>query len=199
MRYRRGGAGYSLVEVLLALALLGMLTTFAAPAFGDALARARAMAAAREMASEMARLRAEAIAKHHRVALRFVPVSGRLVFTPYADGDGDGVGAADIAAGIDPPLGPGRDLPTRFEGADFGLLDQAIPGIPPSGAPLVPGSDPVRFGASDIVTFTPQGTASSGTLYVSDGRDTVFAVVLYGRTGRIRTWRFDRGAWRWLQ
>jgi hypothetical protein len=57
----------------------------------------------------------------------------------------------------------------------------------------------VRFGVSDIVTFTPQGTASSGTLYVSDGRDTVFAVVLYGRTGRIRTWRFDRGAWRWRQ
>lgn len=199
MRDRRGGAGHSLVEVLLALALLGMLTTFAAPAFGDALARARAMAAAREMAGEMARLRAEAIATHRRVALRFVPVGARIVFTPYADGDGDGVGAADIAAGVDPPIGQERDLPTLFEGADFGLLDQAIPGIPPSGTPLVPGSDPVRFGASDIVTFTPQGTATSGTLYVSDGRDTVFAVVLYGRTGRIRTWRFDRGAWRWRQ
>jgi hypothetical protein len=55
----------------------------------------------------------------------------------------------------------------------------------------------VRFGASDIITFTPIGTASSGTLYVTDGHDTVYAVVLYGRTGRIRSFRYDRalGAW----
>lgn len=199
MRRRRDGEGYSLAEILLVLALLGMLLAFAAPAFGDALARARAQAAAREMASEMARLRGAAIAEHRRVALRFVRGAGGLAFGTYADGDGDGVGAADIAAGVDPPLGPVRDLKSRFEGADFGLLDQAIPGIPPSGAPLAPGSDPVRFGVSDIVTFTPQGTATSGTLYISDGRDTVFAVVLYGRTGRIRTWRFDRPGWRWRQ
>jgi prepilin-type N-terminal cleavage/methylation domain-containing protein len=195
----RGGEGFSLPEVLLALALLGLLITFAAPAFGDALARARAMAAAREMAGEMARLRGEAVAERRRVALRFVTVAGRIVFGTYADGDGDGVLSADIAAGIDPPIGPVRDLPGRFEGADFGFLDQAIPGIPPSGAPLLPGSDPVRFGGADIVTFTPWGTATSGTLYVTDGRDTVFAVVLYGRTGRIRTWRFDRSPWRWRQ
>ena len=199
MRHRRDGEGYSLAEVLLVLALLGMFVPFAAPAFGDALARARAQAAAREMASEMARLRGEAIAEHRRVALRFVRGGGGVSFRTYADGDGDGVGAADIAAGVDPPLGPARDLPSRFEGVDFGLLDQAIPGIPPSGTPLLPGSDPVRFGVGDIVTFTPQGTATSGTLYIGDGRDTVFAVVLYGRTGRIRTWRFDRTAWRWRQ
>ena len=199
MRHRRDGEGYSLAEVLLVLALLGMFVAFGAPAFGDALARARAQAAAREMASEMARLRGEAIAQHRRVALRFARGAGGFSFGTYADGDNDGVGAADIAAGVDTPLGPTRDLPTRFEGVDFGLLDQAIPGIPPSGTPLLPGSDPVRFGTADIVTFTPQGTATSGTLYISDGRDTIFAVVLYGRTGRIRTWRFDRTAWRWRQ
>ena len=29
--------------------------------------------------------------------------------------------------------------------------------------------------------------------------DSVYAVVLYGHTGRIRTWRFDRDLWRWTR
>jgi hypothetical protein len=149
------------------------------------------------MISTMARLRGEAIAGHHVVGLRIVSAGGGRRYTLYADGDGDGLLTADIVAGIDPPLGPALDLPSRYEGVDFGLLDVAIPAIPPGGAPLLPGSDPVRFGASDIITFTPAGTASSGTLYVSDGRDNVYAVVLYGRTGRIRAWRYDRDAGRW--
>jgi prepilin-type N-terminal cleavage/methylation domain-containing protein len=194
---RRGGEGFSLPELLLALALLGLLITATTPALGAALQRSRAQAAAREMTFTMARLRGEAIAAHHAVGLRIVTAGGTIRFTPYADGDGDGVLTADILAGIDPPLGPARDLPSRYEGVDFGLLDVAVPAIPPGGAPLLPGSDPVRFGASDIITFTPSGTASSGTVYVTDGRDTIFAVVLYGRTGRIRTWRYDRDAARW--
>lgn len=194
---RRGGEGFTLPELLLALALLGFLITATAPALGAALARSRAQAAAREMVFTMARLRGEAIAAHHAVGLRIVATGGARRFTPYADGDGDGILTADIAAGVDPPLGPARDLPSRYEGVDFGLLDAAVPAPPPGGAPLLPGSDPVRFGVSDIITFTPSGTASSGTLYVSDGRDTIYAVVLYGRTGRIRTYRYDRasGAW----
>ena len=74
---------------------------------------------------------------------------------------------------------------------DFNIL------VPPGGAPLAPGADPVRFGRSDIITFSPGGTSSSGTLYVSDGRDTVVAVVLYGGTGRIRIWSYRRERARW--
>ena len=73
----------------------------------------------------------------------------------------------------------------------------SIPEIPPGPGILMPGSDPVRFGRSDIITFTPRGTSSSGTLYVSDRDGTAVAVVLYGGTGRIRIWRFDRDRWLW--
>lgn len=195
----RGGAGFSLVEALLALAILGLFLTVSMPAFGAALSRARVAAAAREMAGEMARLRSEAIASRRSVGLRFSAAGGRREFTVYADGDGDGIRADDIAAGRDPLLMAARDLPSRWEGIDFGLLEAAIPEVPPASGVLAPGSDPVRFGSSDTISFTPWGTASSGTLYISDGRDSVFAVVLYGHTGRIRTWRFDRDLWRWTR
>ncbi len=99
--------------------------------------------------------------------------------------------------GRDPLIGGPRDLPSRYEGVDFGLLDIAIPAIPPRRGTVAPGDDPVRFGRSDTITFTPRGTASSGTLFISDGRSLVVAVVLYGHTGRVRTWRYlrDGGGW----
>jgi len=89
-------------------------------------------------------------------------------------------------------------------------FDRTIPdvklGIPPGGpfpeAPpgtdwLVAGDDPVRFGNSDLVSFTPVGSASSGTLYVTDGKRGLYAVVLFGPTARLRVWRFIPEERRW--
>lgn len=193
----RDEGGFSLVEAALVLMLLGLFVTVSAPLGAQALSRARVVAATAEMGQTFARLRAEAIAEHRRVGLRFRTVAGRTTFAAYADGDGDGVRADDIANGTDPLLEPERDLPSRYEGIDFGLLPVAVPDVPPQSGALPPGTDPIRFGSTDTVTFTPSGTASTGTLFLSDGRDTVMAVVLYGHTGRIRTWRLDRSVGQW--
>jgi Tfp pilus assembly protein FimT len=193
----RGEGGFSLVEAALVLMLLGLLLAVSAPVAAAALSRARVAAAAAEMGQTLARLRALAIAGHRRVGLRFRTVSGRTSFAVYADGDGDGLRSDDIANGTDPRIEGERDLPSRYEGIDFGMLDEAIPDVPPQSGSLPPGSDPIRFGSTDTITFTPYGTASTGTLFVSDGRDTVVAVVLYGRTGRLRTWRLDRSVGQW--
>jgi Tfp pilus assembly protein FimT len=169
----------------------------AAPALFAALSRSRVTTAARELGQEMARLRSEAIVSRRSVAMRLTWSRGRYAYAFFADGDGDGVRSDDIASGRDPLIASGRDLASRYDGVDFGLLDVAIPEVPPGSGVLPPGSDPVRFGRSDIITFTPYGTSSSGTLYVSDGTSAVAAVVLFGGTGRIRTLRFDREIWSW--
>lgn len=171
----------------------------ATPALFASLSRGRVTAAARELAQDMARLRSEAIVSRRDVAMRLTWSSGRYVYAFYADGDGDGVRSDDIAAGRDPLLGATRDLASRYDGVDFGLLEVSIPEVPPGPGTLSSASDPVRFGRSDIITFTPRGTSSSGTLYVSDGTTTVAAVVLFGGTGRIRIWRFDRDRWLWTR
>jgi Tfp pilus assembly protein FimT len=196
---RRGEGGFSLPEATLALAVLGLTIAAALPALSTGLSRARVTAAARHLTSEMARLRSEAITSRRRVAMRLTWSEGRYTYATYADGDGDGVRSNDIASGRDPLLQGPRDLPSQYAGIDFGLLEEAIPMVPPRRGTLAPTSDPVRFGRSDTVTFTPRGTSSSGTLYVSDGHHAVAAVVLYGHTGRIRTWRFDRDGWRWTR
>ncbi|MFQ5877785.1 MAG: Tfp pilus assembly protein FimT/FimU [Acidobacteriota bacterium] len=181
------------------MSIVLLVAAAATPSLLAALSRARVIAAAREMASVMARLRAGAVASGRNLAMRLVPSAGGYAYSIYADGDGDGVRSSDIASGRDPRLAGPRDLRSRYQGAGFGLLDEAIPAVPPQRGVLRPGSDPVRFGRSDIITFTPRGTSSSGSLYISDGTRFVVAVVLYGGTGRIRTWRFDRLLWRWTR
>ncbi|HET8947086.1 MAG TPA: GspH/FimT family pseudopilin [Candidatus Polarisedimenticolia bacterium] len=198
MSHRRGGGGFSLIEASLALAFLGILLVVVVPVSAATLTRARVAAAAMDMAATFARLRAQAIAEHRRVGLRFTTGPGPVSFAVYADGDGDGVRSDDIASGRDPRLEPPRDLASHYDGIDFGVLATSIPEVPPQSGAILPGDDPIRFGSADIVTFTPWGTATGGSVFVSDGHDTVCAVVLYGKTGRLRTFRLDRSANRWV-
>jgi hypothetical protein len=55
----------------------------------------------------------------------------------------------------------------------------------------------VRFGRSDLVSFSPLGSASSGTIYVTDGRNALFAIVQFGPTSRLRVWRYRPLERRW--
>jgi hypothetical protein len=193
----RDEGGFSLTEAALVLFIIGLMAAATTPALLAALSRGRVTTAARELGQELARLRSEAIVSRRNVAMRLTWSRGRYVYAFYADGDGDGVRADDIASGRDPLVGAARDLASRYEGIDFGVLDVPIPEVPPGSGVLPAASDPVRFGRSDIITFTPYGTSSSGTLYVSDGTSAVAAVVVFGGTGRIRTLRFDRELWAW--
>jgi hypothetical protein len=58
-------------------------------------------------------------------------------------------------------------------------------------------SDGIRVGSSRILTLGPDGTATSGTLYLH-GRRGQYAVRVLGATGRTRVLRFDTGTGRWL-
>ena len=54
-----------------------------------------------------------------------------------------------------------------------------------------PFDDPIRIGSTDLLSFGPLGTATSGTLFLTDRHTRLYAVVLYGRTAKIRVWRFS--------
>jgi hypothetical protein len=132
--------------------------------------------------------RAQAARRSARVALRFERQVHDYTYTAYVDGNGNGVLARDIRAGIDRRVTPDESVTQQFPGVRFGLL----PGVTAidSGAPLDDTDDPVQIGAADMVSFSPDGAGSSGTLYIR-GRRRQFAVRVLGATGRIRTLAFD--------
>lgn len=117
----------------------------------------------------------------------------------YEDGDGDGIRTADIAIGTDPPAGtPGR-VGERWEGVDFGFLPLArVRKVPPGSGWVASLGDPIQVGGADIVAFSPAGDGSSGTLYLSDGRTQMAAIVVYGPSARVRSYRYDADLEEWV-
>lgn len=186
--------GFTVVELLLVVAVSVTMLAISIPLTGDALDYQRTLSAAKYLAGRIGDARIEAIKRSTRVALRFEPDGGDYGFTEYLDGNGNGIRTTDIAGGVDPPLSSRGALSDQFPGVTFGLL----PGLPDlDDQRTVDASDGVRIGTSRILTLGPDGTASSGTLYLH-GRRAQFAVRILGATGRTRLMRFDPGGEQWV-
>lgn len=187
-------SGYSLVELVCVMAIVGTLSAMTVPGFLATLDDLRAMGAARYVAARLQRARMEAVARSSNVALQFVSTADGYAYGVYVDGNGNGIRTADIQHGIDRELMPPEHLPALFNGVDFGVL----PGLPPvdSGS-SPPGADPIKLGSSNILTFSPIGTASPGSLYLLGRRGAQYVVRVSGETGRARVLKFDPAVRRW--
>ena len=188
--YRRG---FTVIELLFAIALGIVLTVLALPIGADALDDMRARAAARYVSGRIATARLGAINRSRAVGLRFLASSPDYEFSTYIDGNGNGLRTADILAGVDTSLGPARQLGSDFRGIHFGL---AI-GLPDIDGLRNAAADGVRIGTARILTVNPDGTATSGTLYVQGSR-AQYAVRVLGATGRTRVLKYEPGSRSWV-
>jgi len=190
--------GMTLAEVLVAVVLALMSLAVAVPCFAYLRDEGRAAAGARQMAATFSALRFQAVARGKAAGLLFEPREGGWVWWEVSDGNGNGLRTSEVRSGVDPiRSGPFR-LEDRVESVRLGFPSgSAIPQIPPQSGTIDDLLDPVQFGRSDLVSFTPGGTASSGTLYLTDGRSVLYGVVLYGPTSRVRVWRYDTRRRQW--
>jgi type II secretory pathway pseudopilin PulG len=186
--------GYTLIELLFAVGLSITLGAVATPQVLTTIDEVRAAAAVRYLTTKLQRARMEAVVRSADVGLQFVATGDGFTVTAYRDGNANGIRTRDIQRGVDPPIGTLDRLPGLFAGVDFG----AVPGLPPvepGGTP--PGSDPIRLGSSNVLTFTPLGTASSGSLYVRGRRNSQYVVRIIGETGKTRVLKFDAVSQQW--
>ena len=190
---RHNADGFTALELLLAVAIAITVAAIAVPLTSDALDQIRTGMAARYLEGRIMDARMHAIRRSTSVALRFEAEADDYRFAEYFDGNGNGVRSAEISAGIDPELAPRQFLRDQFAGLSFGLPAN-IPDI--DGALSSSSRDGVRIGTSRILTLGPDGTATSGTLYLH-GRKGQYAVRVLGATGRTRVLRFDPGAQQW--
>lgn len=177
-------AGASMVEVTIALALVATTAAMSAPLFASSVDANRARAAAQYLAAECRSARIQAIARSATSALVFDQVAGKWQIQRCLDGNGNGVRRADITRGRDscaPPVELGR----LFSGVAI-AIDASLPD--PDGGPGSP--DAVRFGSSDLASFTSAGTATAGTVYIRSAGGAQFAVRVAGVTARTRVLHF---------
>ncbi len=59
------------------------------------------------------------------------------------------------------------------------------------------GTDPIKLGASNILTFSPAGTSSPGSLYVLGRNRAQYVIRVLGQTGKTRVLKFDARARQW--
>lgn len=185
--------GFTLLETLFALAIIATLAAVALPTANDAVDEMRTLMAARSLAARLSQIRIDAVTRSRCLAFRFEAAAGAYRWSVYADGNGNGVRTADIAAGVDVSLGPKEMLGDKFPGVALGLL----PGYPDADNLAGTGSDGVRIGTARILTMSPDGTATAGTLYLH-GRRNQFAIRVLGATGRIRVLQYDPGRGTWI-
>ena len=175
---------------------MGILLAFTVPLLAASVARERLLAASLETALEFRGLRQRAVSESCTFGLRFVPSGDGWSYTLYRDGNGNGIRTADILSGKDPRVAETEDPSTRHEGIRIGLPAEAVPQIPPNSGPIPAPADPVKFGNGNLISFSPSGSISGGTLYLTDGAR-VAAIIVYGPTGRIRLQRYEPGSgWR---
>ena len=189
--------GQTLVEMLGMVLLIGLSAAIAIPQLGSAQRGAALRRATENVRSQLWRARAEAVNTGMATALVFdcLPGGGWRCYV-CRDGDGDGVRRADLAAGRD--LVVGRVLELEVGAAGFGIL-QGIRIPDPGGSGSLGGNmdDPVRAGSGNILTFTAQGTSSSGSIYLTDRKSSMRAIRIFGVTGRMRTLAWSVGWDRW--
>ncbi len=190
-----GAAGFSLVEASVVLLLLGITAMLSFPAMLTGLDRLQGVAAARHLAALAQSARVRAVMQSVHVGLRFEREGDRYRYALYADGNGNGLRARDVRSGVDAPLAPFERIGDRFPGVAIGIA-AGVSGIS-RGDALPAGADPVRFGASDTLTFTPLGTATSGTLYLHHRSGRQLAVRVLGATGRTRILEFREATGSW--
>ena len=190
--------GTTLIEVMLSTGVFIVLMGMAIPLLLTGHESSQMLAAARYLSGQAMLAQSRAVRSGAAVGLQFKEGEGGYEVRTYVDGDGDGIRSADIANGVDHPLQPSGRLRDVYPSVRLGL----DPSVPPVGEIRMSGpqADPVRFCRGDILTFSPLGTASSGTLYLRASRSgEQYAVRVLGVTGRVRVLRFESAAGTWIE
>lgn len=194
---RRSILGFSILELLVVLAVVGMVAAAGVPAFRSIQSSLAVRNALGEIRSILQTARSRAIASNRHTAVRFERDRKRFRYAIYEDGDWDGVRNDDIARRIDKPIITSREVLRGVSRAWIGLPPHPI-ADPDSGALMRPGSSAIRFNRSMLCSFSPSGSGTSGSVFVTDGGKVTAVIRVFGGTGRIRSQRFDRNLGRWV-
>jgi type II secretory pathway pseudopilin PulG len=191
-----GCAGYTAAEVVAVLAIVGAVAAIVAPGVFRLSAALAVRSSAGEVRAMLFQARALAISRGRYVGVKFRKNGNRYEWALYGDGNGNGIRTAEIARGVDPPLG--ITIPwTRSDVRPGILKGSRVPDPSDPHKALDRLDDPIRFNASDICSFSPLGESTPGSIYLWDGQDRMAVVRVFGRTAKVRTLYFVRREKEW--
>lgn len=188
--------GASVVGLTIVLALATFAIVTAAPSVTNLQESVAIRSAAGEATTALLRARAYALTRGVHVGVKFRKNGDGYEWALYRDGNGNGVRTAEIARGVDRPLGLAIAW-TRRDVKPGIFTDIRVPDPGQPGSYLDRPEDPIRFNTSDICSFSPAGESTPGSIYLSDGRNRMAVVRVLGRTAKIRVLYHRRGERGW--
>lgn len=187
--------GIALVDVLAAVGISLVMAGVAVPVIGGTLEREHTVIGTQYLSAHVQRARLESLKRAAAVAVRLEVLDGRTSVQLFFDGNGNGVLQKDIDRHLDPALTIAEWLDDHARGVTL-QINQPIADVA-GGPDLAAGDNPLRIGNSSLVSFSPLGSATSGTLYVAARQGPQMAIRIYGATGRVRVLMFDAQARQW--
>jgi prepilin-type N-terminal cleavage/methylation domain-containing protein len=176
-------AGFSMLELVMVVAILLILATVGLPHLKAYSVEANLVGATRVFCGEFRLARSVATRSGVQTALRFEERDGQMEISTYQDGNHNGVLAADIRTGVDRRIAGPVLLASKTLGVRV-AINPGVPAIPPETG-ILSTADPIRFGNSNMVSFSPLGTASPGTFYIA-GETLQGAVRVVPGSARVR-------------
>jgi len=187
--------GHSLLELLVVLALIGMMVFLGTGNLRSTERQRDFDLFAKEVFSMLETCLWKSLNERVYAGAVLRKPSGAYLLSFYLDGNANGIRQRDILEQKDQSFRTPMQLERASGDLAPGILAESIPEIPPKKGVLDAG-DPVRFGKSDIISFSPNGDSSSGTLYLAcRSRQQMYAIVLYGPTARMSLWKFSNQKW----
>ena len=183
-------------ELLVTLMLGAVLVLMVAPGVWSLRESVAIRNAVHETTVAFFRARSYAISRGRNVGLKFRRNGDRWEWALYGDGNGNGVRTAEIASGVDRPLGV--YLPwSRNDVRPAIMTGIRVPDPSTAGRYLDRIDDPIRFNNSDICSFSPIGESTPGSVYLWNAGDRMAVVRVFGTTAKIRTLYYRRGERGW--
>jgi prepilin-type N-terminal cleavage/methylation domain-containing protein len=183
--------GFSLPELLVVVGIVLAMLAVAFPMFRPLFAESHVLGAARQFKSQFRLAASTAVRSNVYTAIRFERSGNDVLYSVYQDGNHNGVRSADIASGADRRIAGPFPLTAGAPGVRIGF-NPGVPAVPPDSGIL--SGDAIRFGSSDTLSFSPLGTATSGTFYLA-GDSAQAAVRVTGTTARVRLMVWRGGKW----
>lgn len=198
LRSLRPVRGVTLLELLTTLAILTLTTGLSSAAVYAYAGMASLRAASHEIAAVFSQARSRAVFRNIYSGVKWVARDGDLTMEIHDDGDGDGVRNDDIDSGVDPLVFGPISVKSRWPKVSVAFL----PGFlarDPKGNPVGDLSDPIRFGTSDIASFSPVGDCSPGSVWLGDGRSRQALVRLTPGSATIGIYEWVAARRTWLR
>lgn len=183
---RRAGRGFTLVETLVVIVMIGIMSAIVVPRFRVSNA-SRVRHAARQLAADLELVRTRALSTTTMVRLTFDAAAGS--YTGYLDDDRNGAFAQNAAEHEALAVFRTRSLTDGVQIARGAT--PPVTGTTEAGAITLPNSR-VEFGTMGITN--PFGT--TGTVYLTSANDaTAIAAVTISAAAGIRVWVYNGGVW----